>query len=76
MLVSLLAHYSMLKMGMGVHKKLFKDRKQDLCIFSCVRLRRGGRKAVAMWELTPRDPDFFIAARSKIVLLRAANVQK
>jgi hypothetical protein len=60
MSVSLLAHYSMLKMG--VHMKLFKDRKQDLCIFSCVRLERGGRKAVTLWELTPRDPDFFIAA--------------
>jgi len=47
---------------MRVHKKLFRDsRKQDLCIFSYVRLKRCGRKAVTIWELTPRDPDFCIA---------------
>jgi len=49
------------KMRIGVYKKSFKDsRKQDLCIFSYIRLKRGGRKAVTVWELTPRDPDFCI----------------
>jgi hypothetical protein len=52
MSVSLLALYSVLKMGMEVHKKLFEDRKQDFCMFSYVRLKRGGSKVVTVRGLT------------------------